>query len=225
MSRDMRIEHISLGPLSPESIEQLAVDRLGEGVDENLRHLLGGADGVPFLAVALLEGVAARLPDGQHLPTATSPPGQVGLPDSLVLGVRARLESLPAQSVRLVRIGSVLGRSFTVTDAAALLGAPPADTVLPWLEPAVRAGVLADTGEQIVFQHDLLRQAGYADTPASVRQALHRAAIQHLLSTGRSPLDAAPHVLRSASTGDLAGVDLLRSAGESSQDRGAGRKC
>lgn len=212
LSRALIVNHIQLKPLSDESIEQLAQDRLGDRVDEDVRHLLGGADGVPFLAVALLDGLAARLPGGRRAATGSHAATEEALPDSLVLGVRTRLESLPSQSVQLVRIGSVLGRSFTVSDAAALLGGSAAETVLPWLESAIRAGVLADDGERIVFRHDLLREAVYADAPASVRRALHRAAGQHLIGSGRSALDAAPHVLRSSSIGDLASVAILRGA-------------
>jgi DNA-binding CsgD family transcriptional regulator len=211
-SRDMPVARVSLQPLSSEAIEQLATDRLGDAVDSDVRHVLAGADGVPFLAVALLEGLAARLPLGVGSRSGSSALNAGALPDSLVLGVRARLESLPAQSVRLVRIGAVLGRSFTVTDASALLGAPSADSVLPWVEPAVRAGVLEDTGENIAFRHDLLRQAVYADTPASVRRALHRAAAAQMLTGGRGPLEAAPHILRSATTGDFEAASILRRA-------------
>lgn len=214
----LTVQYLHLEGLDPAAIEQLAADRLGDAVDGNVRHLLTGADGVPFLAVALLEGLAARLP--QRRRSGGGPIGSriAGLPESLVLGVRARLESLPAQSVRLLRIGSVLGRSFTVADAAALLDGAAEVTVLPWLEAAVRAGVIEDTGERIVFRHDLLREAVYADVPASVRQGLHRAAARQMVVSGRGPLDAATHVLRSASVGDLEAVDILRRAAEQADD-------
>lgn len=207
VSRDLEVRTIRLRPLDAASIEQLAEDRLGDRLDARVRHQLEGADGVPFLAVALLDGLAAERPDGAR---ATGS----GLPEHLVLDVRATVESLPAGTVRLVRNGAVLGRSFTVADAAALLGGPATETVLPWLEPAVRAGVLRDTGERIVFQHDLLRQAVHADLPPSVRQDLHRAAARHVLDTGGSVVDAADHVLSSATVGDLDAVDVLRRAAQ-----------
>jgi DNA-binding CsgD family transcriptional regulator/tetratricopeptide (TPR) repeat protein len=216
-SRDVPVDTIALAPLSAAAIAQIATDYLGEVVDDDVLKLLGGADGLPFLAVALLEGLAAELPTERR---GKSPTGAVGedLPDALVLGVRARVEAMPAKSVQVVRIGAVLGRRFAVADAAVLLGGSSTDTVLPWVEPAVRAGVLDDDGGQLVFRHDLVRQAVYADIPASVRQALHRAAAQQMLASGQGAVAAAPHVLRSAIVGDLEAVDLLRQAATASDD-------
>jgi predicted ATPase len=160
-SRDVPVDTIALTPLRAAAIAQIAQDYLGEPVDDDVIALLGGADGLPFLAVALLEGLAAELPTERR---GKSPTGAVGedLPDALVLGVRTRVEAMPAKSVQVVRIGAVLGRTFAVADAAVLLGGSSTDTVLPWVKPAVRAGVLDDDGVQLAFRHDLLRQAVYA---------------------------------------------------------------
>ncbi|MDM4762602.1 AAA family ATPase [Galbitalea sp. SE-J8] len=217
-SRDVAVARIPLRALTPAAIEQLAVDRLGDVIDTRVQGLLAGADGVPFLAVALLDGLATRVPDAGPGDPAASAADRSGLPDSLVLGVRARLETLPAPSVQLVRIGAVLGRSFLIADAAALLGGPQTGSVLPWLEPVVRAGILDDTGDLLVFRHDLLRQAVYADLLPSVRRAQHRAAAEHFLHTGRTELDAAGHVMRSAAPGDTAAIDILRRAARATSE-------
>jgi DNA-binding CsgD family transcriptional regulator/tetratricopeptide (TPR) repeat protein len=196
-ARDLPVIRIELGPLPAPAVAQLAVDHLGAAPDERLAALLDAADGNPFLVIELLTGVARETGE---------------LPDSLVRRVRHRLRHLPPETLRLLQAGAVLGRAFRVDDAAALLGAPPADAVLPWIAAALRDGIINDDGRSITFRHDLLRQAVYADIPPSVRRAMHRAAAEHLLAAGRSPLDAVPHVLVDAEIGDARAAVVLHDA-------------
>jgi DNA-binding CsgD family transcriptional regulator len=201
--RDLPVETVDLGPLPESAIEELAVDRLGGAPGRGVRDMLAGAGGSPFLAVQLLDGLVADTP-GDAVGT---------LPAGLVSGVRAALAPLPPAALRFVRVGSVLGRSFTLEDAAALTGEPGALSVLSCLEPLIRGGILTDDGREIAFVHDLVRQAVYEDVPPSVRRALHRSAAQRLLAGGeRRHVDAAPHVLASAEPGDGQAVAVLRGA-------------
>lgn len=205
---DLRVASIELGTLSEAAIEELAVDRLGQEPDQRLRALLRGAEGNPFLAVELLAGLIA-----EHGSAAKSTADST-LPARLVVGVRDALASLPVQALSLVKAASVLGRSFTAADAAGLLGGPVELVVLPGLEPLVRAGILADDGAALSFRHDLLRQAVYEDIPPTTRMSMHRAAARHLMRVGRSPVDAAAHVLVSATPGDLEAAGILRQAAQ-----------
>ncbi|MEU7637392.1 AAA family ATPase [Streptomyces sp. NPDC039016] len=192
---------VSLGPLSGAAIDQLTSDTLGAAVDERVRDLLHGAGGNPFLAVEMLAGLwSARTSD------EPVPPG-------LVVGVRARLRSLQPGTLRFLQMGAVLGRSFGFRDAAALCGGPTAVSIAA-LEEAVRAGLLDDDGDHLVFRHDLLRQAVYVDIPPSARKALHREAAHHLVAAGHQPVDAVPHILRGALPGDEEAVELLRRAAD-----------
>ncbi|MEY9947874.1 helix-turn-helix transcriptional regulator [Kitasatospora sp. GAS1066B] len=192
---------VPLGPLSGAAIGQLADDTLGAAVDERVRDLLGGAGGNPFLAVEMLAGL--RTAEGS---AELVPPG-------LVVGVRGRLSSLQPSTLRLLRMGAVLGRRFGFHDAGALCGRP-SSTLIAALEEAVRVGLLDDDGDQLVFRHDLLRQAVYLDIPPSARKALHREAANHLLAAGRRPIDAVPHILEGALPGDEEAVALLRRAAD-----------
>ncbi|MFK4185578.1 AAA family ATPase [Streptomyces sparsogenes] len=192
---------VPLGPLSGAAIDQLAGDTLGAAVDEKVRDLLDGAGGNPFLAAEMLAGLrTAEASDG------LMPPG-------LVVGVRGRLSSLHPGTLRFLQMGAVLGRSFGFHDAAALCGRPTA-ALIAALEEAVRAGLLDDDGDHLVFRHDLLRQAVYVDIPPSARKALHREAAHHLVSAGHQPIDAVPHILRGALPGDQEAVALLRRAAD-----------
>lgn len=192
---------VSVGPLSGSAIDQLASDTLGAAVDERVRDLLGGAGGNPFLAVEMLAGLRTAQASDEPVP-----PG-------LVVGVRARLKSLHPGTLRFLQMGAVLGRSFGFRDAVALSGQPTA-TSLAALEEAVCAGLLDDDGDHLVFRHDLLRQAVYVDIPPSARKALHREAAHHLVAAGHQPIDAVPHILRGALSGDEEAVALLRRAAD-----------
>ncbi|MFH7333996.1 ATP-binding protein [Streptomyces sp. KHY 26] len=192
---------VPLGPLSGAAIGQLAGDTLGTAVDEQVRGLLEGAGGNPFLAVEMLTGLRTAAASGEPVP-----PG-------LVVGVRGRLRSLQPDTLRFLQMGAVLGRGFGFHDAAALCDRAPA-TLIPALEEALHAGLLDDDGTHLVFRHDLLRQAVYVGIPPSARKALHRAAAHRLVSAGHQPIDAVSHVLRGALPGDEEAVALLGRAAD-----------
>ncbi|MEU7473910.1 AAA family ATPase [Streptomyces sp. NPDC044984] len=192
---------VPLGPLTGAAIAQLADDALGAAVDERVRELLDGAGGNPFLAVEMLAGLRTAEASGDLVP-----PG-------LVVGVRGRLRSLKPDTLRFLQMGAVLGRRFGFHDAAALCGRPAA-TLIAALEEAVRAGLLDDDGDHLVFRHDLLRQAVYADILPSARKALHREAARGFVAAGHRPIDAVPHVLRGALPGDEEAVALLQRAAD-----------
>ncbi|MET9651026.1 AAA family ATPase [Streptomyces sp. NPDC006460] len=190
---------LPLRPLSDTTLAELARDVLGEDVPEQVAELLDGAGGNPFLAAELLTGIAASDAD------APEPP------ERLVLGVRDRLADLRPGTLHFLRIGSVLGRAFSLADAAALCGRP-ASGLSAEVDEAIAAALLHDEGERLLFRHDLLRQAVYADLAPSVRRALHREAASRLVATGRSSTDAVPHLLKSAEPGDQEAIGLLGTA-------------
>ncbi|MFH8987803.1 helix-turn-helix transcriptional regulator [Streptomyces sp. NPDC017940] len=190
---------LTLRPLSGTALAELARDVLGGDVPEQVAQHLDGAGGNPFLASELLTGIAASGTAG------TEPPQR------LVLGVRERLAALRPDTLHLLRIGSVLGRAFTLADAAALCGRP-ASGLGAELDEAVGAALLHDEGERLLFRHDLLRQAVYADLAPSVRRALHREAASRLVAAGRSSTEAVPHLMKSAEPGDQEAIRLLGAA-------------
>ncbi|MET7272514.1 AAA family ATPase [Streptomyces flaveolus] len=198
---ELRTITVPLAPLTGEAIGQLAGDTLGAAVDERIRGLLNGAGGNPFLAVEMLAGLRTAGAEG-----APVHPG-------LVVGVRGRLKSLRPGTLRFLQMGAVLGRVFGFTQAAALCGQAPTELIAA-LEEAVRAGLLDDDGDHLVFRHDLLRQAVYVDIPPSARKALHREAARHLAAAGHQPIDTVPHILKGALPGDEEAVALLRRAAE-----------
>jgi DNA-binding CsgD family transcriptional regulator len=197
----LRTAIVPLGPLSGAAIGQLAGDTLGPVAGTRVLGLLNGAGGNPFLAVEMLTGL--------HPDEASDEP----VPPGLVVGVRGRLKSLQPATLRFLQMGAVLGRIFAFHEAAALCG-ESTTVLIPALEEAVGAGLLDDDGDQLVFRHDLLRQAVYVDIRPSARKALHREAARHLARAGSRPIDVVPHILRGAVPGDEEAIALLRCAAE-----------
>jgi DNA-binding CsgD family transcriptional regulator/tetratricopeptide (TPR) repeat protein len=199
-ARDAPRPHVvRLAPLDDESIEAIAGDRLGTGPSANVRQLLHQAVGNPFLAVSLLDalGDADLTDDGSELPRR------------LKNGARRRLAPLSETALDLAQVGAVLGRPFALRDAAAFLGRPVLADLRGAVDEAVRERVLQDDSGLLSFTHDLVRQAVYDEIAPSFRNELHRLIVAHLVESGASPLDAVPHVLASATTGDHAAVLLL----------------
>ncbi|MEX0172988.1 AAA family ATPase [Streptomyces sp. LMG1-1-1.1] len=194
-----RTTTLPLRPLPDAALTELARDVLGGDVPERVAELLDGAGGNPFLATEMLAGIEASGADG------TEPP------ERLVLGVRDRLADLRPDTLHFLRIGSVLGRAFSLADAAALCGRP-ASGLSAEVDESIAAALLHDDGERLLFRHDLLRQAVYADLAPSVRRALHREAASRLVAAGRSSADAVPHLLKSAEPGDQEAIGLLDTA-------------
>ncbi|WP_079191310.1 AAA family ATPase [Streptomyces sp. CB00455] len=197
-----RTTTLPLRPLSDTALAELARDVLGGDAPTQVAKLLDGAGGNPFLAAEMLTGIAAS---GTDATEPTEPP------ERLVLGVRDRLADLRPDTLHFLRIGSVLGRAFSLADAAALCGRP-ASALSAEVDEAIAAALLHDDGERLVFRHDLLRQAVYADLAPSVRRALHREAASRLVAAGRSSTDAVPHLLKSAEPGDQEAIGLLGEA-------------
>ncbi|MGW4464302.1 helix-turn-helix transcriptional regulator [Micromonospora sp. NPDC004704] len=199
---DLPVRLIELGPLAADAVRAIAADRLGYPADPALVGTLNDAGGNPFLAVALVEGMLASV---------GADTGASQLPAGLRDGVRHRLALSSERCAALVRAGAVLGARFPLDDAAWLLGEPASALTAPLAE-AIRAGLLADDGTVVRFRHELLRRAVYEEVPPSARRATHRSVAEHLLASGRTSAEAAPHLMAIAEPGDPTTISVLRRA-------------
>ncbi|MET9018351.1 AAA family ATPase [Actinopolymorpha sp. NPDC004070] len=205
--RDLPVHQITLEPLSPTAMRELATDRLGTEPGPRLARLLQGTAGNPFLVTELLEGVLSEeMVEGGDV-TESGP----GVPTKLRTALRRRLSGPYKDVWSLLQAGSVLGGTFSIDDAAALRRVPVSD-LLPSLHGALAEGMLVDTGLHVTFRHDLIREAAYEDLTPTARRVLHRSAAEHLLATGRTPVDAAHHLMAGASAGDRDAANVLRRA-------------
>ena len=189
---------LHVGPLAPLDAAELAADIAGAGSHEELAGLITSAEGNPFYIIELTRA-ALRQPDGE----ATAP--------AVRAAVATHLRSLSPAARQLLSVASVLGRGFSVAELAEMTG-HPASQLLPGLDEALTAEVLAESADQLAFRHDLLRNAVYDGLAASARLALHRDAAGALRRTGASTARIAGHLAIGARPGDPEAVSALAAA-------------
>ncbi len=96
------------------------------------------------------------------------------LPDTLDAVAMREIDALPAIPRRVLRLASVLGRSFERSLLEQLLAAESVDAGADPLKD-LRAQLLPDAdGQRVRFRHALLQEACYQSLPFRQRLALHR---------------------------------------------------
>lgn len=200
---------ITLNPLDPAAVADLAADLLGGAPDAMLRDELDGADGHPFLATELLRGLVeenmVKVAGGIAVLT------QARIPLRFVDSVGHHLARLSAEARDCTQMASLLGRRFSADELAALLDATP-PAILAALREAIAAGLLVEDGDRLAFRHDLVREAVDASLPQTLRRSLRRRAVDVMLRHGAAPADVAELVMDVAQPGDREAVGLLRRA-------------
>jgi DNA-binding CsgD family transcriptional regulator len=199
-----------LEPLDAVAVAHLVEQLVGAPPGSSLLRQVAGAGGNPLFVTEL---VGALQRDGS---TQLGPDGRVevttlGIPPALPLLLLHRLSFLAPATLELLRVASVLGSSFAVTDLALVTGRPTAG-LLATLEEAMAAGILEPRDEQLGFRHDLIREALYHDLPAPLRQGLHLDAGRALAAAGAPAEQVAEQLVRGASAGDSQAVAWLQRA-------------
>lgn len=143
-------------------------------------------DGNPFFLVEyarLVEhgGDLGALLDEPHPPAAVQ--------DVL----RRRVDRLPAQTVRLLRTASVIGRDFDLTTLCRATGIDE-EGALDALEEATAAGLVVDAGsDRFHFAHALVRDTVHADLSPSRRTRTHRVVAEALEGQSGRETEVARH--------------------------------
>ena len=200
---------LRLQPLSAGSVELLAGHVLGAPPGPTLTTMLAKTGGNPLWATAMLRSLADEglLRRAGNRIEATSPE----LPASLSDLVVRRLRHLPRATLDLLQVTAVLGDSVSLRDVAAVARRPPAE-VAGQLNEAFDAQLLDEVDERVAFRHQLVHDAIYQHTPASVRRLLHREAAVALMAVGADRLDVADHLILGAERGDEQAFEWLREA-------------
>jgi DNA-binding CsgD family transcriptional regulator/tetratricopeptide (TPR) repeat protein len=188
---------VQLGSLPQTAVAELVGTLVSGRPDAGLLRLAAGAAGNPLYLTEMLAALArsggiAVSPNG----TAQLVAGTV--PDSLPGVIADRLGFVSAPTREVLRAAALLGVEFAITDLTAVLGRTVA-ALVPALDEARATGVLADFGSGLAFRHPLIREALYAEMPASVRAAWHRDAGHALASAGAAPDRVARQLLRALS--------------------------
>jgi DNA-binding CsgD family transcriptional regulator/DNA-binding Lrp family transcriptional regulator len=208
---DEGAERLVLEPLSQPAVAQVASDVMQAEPDEALLRMAGEAGGNPFLLVELLEGLRQEELvgiDSGHATLIT-----YRLPDRVRRSMRERLARMSEPARQLATVAGSLGRTFSVSDLAEMLGLAPA-SVLSSVEELIEAGIVREQGEQLRFQHDLIREAVRHACAPSARRALDRQAADVMLAQGALPVDVAIQLAASAAPGDEVAITTLLSAAE-----------
>ena len=207
---------IQLTGLAEPAVADLVAALAGGRPDGSLLRLAEGAAGNPLylteLVAALMRGSnltltpagTAALADGTGLavaepgsPVLDPAPGSLSIPGSLSAVIADRLGFVAGPVRDVLRAAALLGVDFEISDLAIVLGRGLPD-LLPAVDEARVAGVLAESGNSLGFRHPLIRAALYEEMPAAVRAAWHRDAARALAAAGAPPERVARQLLHAA---------------------------
>jgi class 3 adenylate cyclase/tetratricopeptide (TPR) repeat protein len=112
------------------------------------------------------------------------------LPDTLDAVAMREIDSLPAAPRRVLRLASVLGRSFDHTLLVELLNAETVETGADALAELNAQLVFDAEQERFRFRHALLQEAAYQSLPFRQRLGLHRTAGEAIERRAAEKVDA-----------------------------------
>lgn len=201
--------HLRVGPLEDEAVRSLASAVAGGPLGRRLERHVAGAGGNPLFVIELLralrdEGVLA-VEDGRV--EASDP----SLPGTLRQTLLRRIGFLPGPAHDILKVGAVLGTRFPVSELGAVMDRSPVE-LLSGLEQAIDAGLLEESGGELSFRHELIREALYETLPLAIRKGLHRQAAAALAAVGLPSTRVADHFFLGACAGDAEAVEWLASA-------------
>jgi DNA-binding CsgD family transcriptional regulator len=180
-------------------------------IDEGVRdRIVEETRGNPLALLELPRGLsAAELAGGFAVPAAA------GLSASLEDGFCRRLDALPPDTLRLVRLAAAdpVGEPLLVWRAAERLGIRPEAAT-----PAVEADLL-EIRAQVRFRHPLVRSAAYRSASPAERHALH-AALAEATDGDAHPDRRAWHRAQAAAGPDAEVAEELERSAARAQARG-----
>ncbi|HEY1005368.1 MAG TPA: AAA family ATPase, partial [Streptosporangiaceae bacterium] len=182
-SEEVRLQ---LTGLADPAVSDLVAALAGGRPDDDLMRLADGAAGNPLYVTELV----AALARGDRLTVTEAGTAELAggsAPDSLSAAIADRLGFVTGPVRDVLRAAALLGTDFAVPDLAIVLGRSVAD-LIPAVDEACAAGVLAESGHGLGFRHPLIRAALYDDIPAPLRAAWHRDA-GHALAEAGAPAD------------------------------------
>ncbi len=187
---------LRLTGLAEAAVADLVATLVGGRPSDQLLRLADGAAGNPLyvteLVAALDRSSSVTITDrGAAELTGDSAPSSL----SAAIADRLGFVSRPVHEV--LRAAALLGVGFAVRDLATVLGRGVPD-LLPAVDEACTAGVLAESGGGLAFRHPLIRAALYDEIPAPVRAVWHRDAGRALAEAGAPADRVARQLLRAA---------------------------
>ncbi len=200
---------ITLAPLDADAVTAMLTDAFGAPPDPALADLARGTAGNPALLAELIGG----LRDDQAVRVSGGRAGLASarLPRRVQRLAQLRLDALSRPARHLLVTAAVLGPQFRLEDAAEMLGKTPA-TLLPGVQEAMDAAIVAAAHSAFAFRHELLRRAIGETIPRPARKALHRQYGEILLARDESAERVAVHLLQAAHPADRGSLATLDQA-------------
>jgi DNA-binding CsgD family transcriptional regulator len=193
-------DRLQLTGLTEAAVADLIAAQTGGRPGSALLRLADGAAGNPLYVTELV----AALSRSSSLAITESGAAEVAggsVPGSLSAAIADRLGFVAGPVREVLRAAALLGMDFSVSDLAIVLGRSVPD-LIPAVDEAGAAGVLAQSGQGLGFRHPLIRAALYDDMPAPVRAAWHREAGRALAEAGASTDRVARQLLRAVGGSD-----------------------
>ena len=191
-----QLQFIQLTALTEAGVTDLVTALAGGRPDGNLLRLAEGAAGNPLyiteLVAALARSASLTITEAGAAKLAGG-----SAPSSLSAAIADRLGFVAGPVREVLRAAALLGMDFAVPDLAIVLGRSVAE-LIPAVDEACAAGVLAESGYGLGFRHPLIRAALYDDMPTPVRAAWHHDAGRALAEAGAPADRVARQMLRAA---------------------------
>ena len=188
---------LQLTGLTGAAVADLVAALAGGKPDGNLLRLADGAAGNPLYVTELVAALA-RSSSLTITEAGAAELASGSAPGSLSAAIADRLGFVAGPMREVLRAAALLGVEFAVPDLAIVLGRSVAD-LIPAVDEACAAGVLAESGHGLGFRHPLIRAALYDEMPAPVRAAWHRDVGRALAEAGAPPDRVARQMLRAVS--------------------------
>ncbi len=179
---------LSLGPMADEEVEHLLTSVIGVSTGPGIQWLIRHAAGNPRYATEMVEPLMSE--GGLQVVGGVAEVREVMGPrtqEALAEALRRAVQHISTDTHDVLRSAALLGEEFEVDDLAAMSGRSPLD-LLPHLDEAVNANILAESGDRLAFRHPFLRRTLHADVPRTLRATLHRQAAEALAAAG-APVD------------------------------------
>ncbi len=176
-----------LEPLDAESMRELLAGLVPGLPDPVVERVLERAEGIPLYAVEtvrmLLSEGHVSLDDGVYRPTGDL--SELSVPASLHALIASRLDALEAEDRSLLQAASIVGKTFSIDELAALTG-QDTEAIAARLRHLVRRELLSlevdprspERG-QFTFVQALIREVAYGTLARADRRRLHLAAARH----------------------------------------------
>jgi class 3 adenylate cyclase/tetratricopeptide (TPR) repeat protein len=231
LARRRLIERVNLRRLSFDGVRAMLRALAGQPVPEQLVRMIDReTEGNPFFVEEVyMHLVESGVLLDEHGGVRADPQlDEVSVPDSIRLLLRQRLDHLNGSTRDVLAAAAVSGRVFTSEIVGEVAGTT-ADVLVDAFDEAERARLIKSgtTAGELMFSHELIRQALLSGVPASERERLHQLAAEAISRLYSDDLEAfagelAYHLSHAgrAGQGDSL-VYYLRLAGERAFDAAA----